>query len=132
MLVNSEPISEDLGHLVLRLGFGGTMLWQHGWPKLMQFTERMDDFADPLGVGPFLSLTLIVLAEVVCAALITLGMWTRAACIPLIIAMAVAVFMVHGDDLFANKEKAVLYLVGYVVILLNGSGRFAINRLSFN
>ncbi|MEZ4740454.1 MAG: DoxX family protein [Flavobacteriales bacterium] len=132
MLVNSEPISEDLGHLALRLAFGGTMLWQHGWPKLMQFTERMDNFADPLGIGPLLSLVLIVLAEVVCAALITLGMWTRAACIPLIIAMSVAVFMVHGDDAFGDKELAILYLVGYIAILLTGSGRFAINRLSFN
>ena len=132
MFVNSEPISEDLGHLSLRLAFGGTMLWQHGWPKLMQFTERMDDFADPLGIGLLLSLVLVVLAEVVCAALITLGMWTRAACIPLIIAMAVAVFMVHGDDAFGDKELAILYLIGYIAILLTGSGRFAINRLSFN
>ena len=132
MLFNSEPISEDFGQLALRLGFGGTMFWQHGWPKLMQFSERMDDFADPLGVGPFLSLAMIVLAEVVCAALITLGMWTRAACVPLIIAMAVAVFIVHGDDPFGNKELAMLYLIGYVIILFNGSGRFAINRLSFH
>ena len=121
MLFNSEPISEDFGQLALRLGFGGTMFWQHGWPKLMQFSERMDDFADPLGVGPFLSLAMIVLAEVVCAALITLGMWTRAACVPLIIAMAVAVFIVHGDDPFGNKELAMLYLIGYVIILFNGS-----------
>ena len=132
MLFNSEPISEDFGQLALRLGFGGTMFWQHGWPKLMQFSERMDDFADPLGVGPFLSLAMIVLAEVVCAALVTLGMWTRAACVPLIIAMAVAVFIVHGDDPFGNKELAMLYLIGYVIILFNGSGRFAINRLSFH
>ena len=60
--------------------------------------------------------------------LIGLGAWS----IPLIIAMTVAVFMVHGDDVFAKKELALLYLIGYVVILFTGSGRFAINRLSFN
>lgn len=132
MLLNSEPISEDFGYLVLRLGFGGTMVWQHGWPKLMAFGEKMDSFADPFGMGPMFSLMLIVLAEVFCAALVTLGMWTRVASIPLIIAMTVAVFMVHGDDVFAKKELALLYLIGYVVILFTGSGRFAINRLSFN
>lgn len=132
MLLNSEPISEDFGYLLLRLGFGGTMFWQHGWPKLIHFTEKMDSFADPFGMGPMFSLALIVLAEVVCAALVTLGMWTRVACIPLIIGMAVIVIMVHGDEAFAEKEMAVLYLVGFVVILFTGSGRFAINRLSFN
>ena len=132
MLLNSEPISEDFGYLLLRLGFGGTMFWQHGWPKLIHFTEKMDSFADPFGMGPMFSLALIVLAEVVCAALVTLGMWTRVACIPLIIGMAVIVFMVHGDQAFAKKEMAMLYLVGFVVILFTGSGRFAINRLSFN
>ncbi len=108
------------------------MVWQHGWPKLMEFSERMDDFADPFGIGPAFSLVLVVFAEVVCAALVTAGMWTRAACIPLIISMTVAVFMVHGDDVFAKKELALTYLVGFVVILLTGSGRYAINRLSFN
>ena len=59
MLLNSEPISEDFGYLVLRLGFGGTMVWQHGWPKLMAFGEKMDSFADPFGMGPMFSLVLI-------------------------------------------------------------------------
>ncbi|MBK7086774.1 MAG: DoxX family protein [Flavobacteriales bacterium] len=55
------------------------MLWQHGWPKLMGFADRMDKFADPFGIGPTASLALIVFAEVFCAASSGLGLWTRAA-----------------------------------------------------
>ncbi len=131
MLLNSEPISEDFGYLALRVGAGGTMFWQHGWPKLMSFSERMDDFADPFGLGPALSLILIVLAEVLCSALVVLGLWTRLAVIPLIIGMAVIVFMVKGDASFGEKELAVVYLLAFVTILFTGSGRFAVDRISF-
>lgn len=131
MLLNSEPLSEDLGYLLLRLGFGGTMIWQHGWPKLMHFSERVDSFADPFGLGPAISLVLILLAEVVCAALVVLGLWTRIACIPLIIGMAVIAFMVKSGAPFGEKELALVYLFAFVVLLFTGSGRFAIDRISF-
>ena len=132
MLVNSDPISEDFGYLALRVGTGGTLLWQHGWPKIMHFSERMDDFADPFGLGSAFSLILVLVAEVLCAALVVLGLWTRFACIPVMIAMAVVVFMVKGDADFGEKELAVLYLIAFATILFTGSGRFAINRISFN
>lgn len=131
MLLNSEPLSEDLGYLVLRLGFGGTMLWQHGWPKLMHFTERMDSFADPFGISSPVSMVLIVIAEVLCSALVVLGLWTRIACIPLIIAMGVIIFMIDRGQPLGESELALVYLVAFVVLLLTGSGRFAIDRISF-
>jgi putative oxidoreductase len=132
MLLNSEAIHEELGYLLLRVTAGGTMLWQHGWPKLANFSERMDSFADPFGLGSALSLVLIVFAEVVCAGLVVLGLWTRAALIPLIIGMAVIAFMVKGDADFKEKELALVYLFTFVTLLFTGSGRFAIDRISFN
>lgn len=132
MLINSEPISEDFGYFFLRATAGGTMLWQHGWPKLMGFTERMDSFADPFGLGSTFSLVLIVFAEVVCSALVVLGLWTRAALIPLIIGMAVIAFMVKGDADFKEKELALVYLFAFVALLFTGSGRFSVDRISFS
>jgi putative oxidoreductase len=131
MLLNSQPLSEDLGYLTLRIGFGGTMLWQHGWPKLMHFTERMDSFADPFGISSPVSLVLMLIAEVLCSALVVLGLWTRIACIPLIIAMGVIIFMIDRGRPLGESELALVYLVAFIVLLLTGSGRFAIDRLSF-
>ena len=131
MLVNSEPVSEDFGYLVLRLGAGGTMFWQHGWPKLMASSDKVDSFADPFGLGSAFSLVLLLLAEVLCSALVVLGLWTRLAVIPLIIAMTVVVFMVKGDAEFAEKELAAVYLMSFVVLLFTGSGRFSIDKISF-
>lgn len=131
MLFNSEAINEDLGYLFLRVSAGGTMIWQHGWPKLVNFGERMDSFADPFGLGSTVSLLLIVFAEVVCAALVVLGLWTRAAVIPLIIGMAVIVFMVKGDAPFGEQELAFVYLFAFLSILFTGGGRYAVDRISF-
>lgn len=132
MLLNSDPVSEEFGTLFLRVSLGGTMFWHHGWPKLMAFSERMDGFADPFGLGSTLSLILIVFAEVVCSILVVLGLWTRAALIPLIIGMAVIAFMVKGDAAFGEKELALVYLFGFVTLFFTGSGRFSIDRISFN
>lgn len=132
MLLNSEPISTDFGSLVLRLSFGGSMLVQHGWPKLMGFSERMDSFADPFGMGSTFSLVLIILAEVVCSVLVILGLWTRIALIPLILGMAVIAFMMKAGEPFGEKELALVYLFAFIALLFTGSGRFSIDRLSFN
>lgn len=131
MLVNSDPISEDFGYLALRVGFGGTMFWQHGWPKLLAFGEKVDTFADPFGLGPAFSLILILVAEVLCSALIVLGLWTRIAAVPLIIGMAVVVFMVKGDADFREKELAAVYMMAFIAILFTGSGRYSIDKISF-
>ncbi|MBK6832303.1 MAG: DoxX family protein [Flavobacteriales bacterium] len=131
MIINSEPVSEDFGYFFLRVTAGGTMLWQHGWPKLMGFADRMDTFADPFGLGSTFSLILILIAEVLCTTLVVLGLWTRAALVPLIIAMAVVAFMVKGDADFPAKELAFVYFFAFVTLLFTGSGRFSVDRISF-
>ena len=130
-LLTSEPLARDLGLLLLRLFAGGTMLIQHGWPKLQGFGDRMETFADPIGLGTTLSLALIVFAETLCALLVALGLSTRLATVPLIIGMGVAAFIVHGDDPFGKQEMSLAYLVMYVAVLLAGAGRFAVDRISF-
>jgi putative oxidoreductase len=131
MLLNSEPVALDLGLLTLRVGAGGTMLLQHGWPKLAGFTEIMDKFGDPIGLGPAFSLGLIVFAETVCAVLVALGLWTRLSTVPLIIGMAVAAFISNGGQPFEAKELAVSYMVAFLAIFFAGSGRFSLDRLNF-
>jgi putative oxidoreductase len=131
MLLNSQAVHEDIGRLFLRIGVAGTMLVHHGWPKLMGFSERIDTFSDPLGIGPGPSFILILIAEVICSALIVLGLWTRLTTIPPIIAMAVVVFIVKADGPFKELELPFLFLVGFIAILLVGSGRYSLDRVSF-
>src|SRR5688572_23204783 len=107
----------DIGLLVLRLGVGGMMAFGHGWGKLASFSERAGTFSDPLGIGSLNSLLLVVVAEFVCAVLIMLGLFTRAACVPPLITMLVAAFVQHAGQAFGNREKALLFAVAFIVIL---------------
>ena len=131
MLFKSDEINIDLGILVVRASAGGAMLWQHGWPKLAHFTDKVDTFADPIGLGSTISLVLIVIAEVLCALLVMLGLWTRFTTIPLIIGMAVVAFVVKGGEPFGEKEMALIYLAAFLGVFLTGSGRFSLDRLTF-
>lgn len=117
-----------LSVLLLRLAAGGFML-THGYPKLQRMLAGDFQFADPIGVGPEISLGLAVFAEFLCSLLLVLGLGTRLATIPLIVTMAVAAFIAHGADPFGRKEMALLYLVVYVVLLLTGSGKYSVDRL---
>lgn len=130
-LLSSEPLAADFGLLVLRATAGGSMIYAHGWPKMEHFTDKMDHFGDPIGLGPTLSLGLIVFAETICAALVALGLWTRLSTVPLIIGMAVAAFVANGGEPFAEKELAVCYLAAFLAIFFAGSGRFSLDRLKF-
>lgn len=119
----------DVGLLLFRITVGGFML-THGLGKLtMLMGPGPIEFADPFGVGPTTSLALTVFAEVVCSFLIIIGLVTRLATIPLIIAMAVAFFYIHMEDEFGAKELAGLYLMSYVFLLITGPGRYSIDNL---
>ena len=126
-LLSSEPLAADFGLALLRISSGLSMVWQHGWPKLVSFTDRMDHFSDPIGIGSALSLALIVFAETICAALVALGLWTRLSTVPLIIGMGVVVFVSTSGLAFAEKELALCYLVAFTTIFFTGSGRFSLD-----
>jgi putative oxidoreductase len=114
---------------LVRVGFGLGMLLGHGLPKLMEFSARSATFSDPLGVGSLASLSLAVFAEVFCAALVILGLFTRAAAIPVAITMATVVFIVKGGDVLGGGELAALYGLGYLALVIGGGGRFSLGNL---
>ncbi|TNF30193.1 MAG: DoxX family protein, partial [Bacteroidetes bacterium] len=101
LLFSNKPFQADLGLLLLRLASGGIMAYSHGWGKMQRVQEGELGFADPIGIGELPSLVLTVFAELVCGVLVALGLFTRAALVPLIITMVVAVFIVHADDPFS-------------------------------
>ena len=119
----------DVGLLLLRLSVGPMMLFGHGLTKLGRMPELMDSFPDPLGVGSAFSAVLAVFAEVVCSALLALGLGTRFAALNLVITMAVAALIVHGDDPWARKEMAVIYGVTYLALLVSGAGRLSLDSV---
>lgn len=116
----------DLALAFLRISMSAMML-THGIPKIERLFSSPIEFGDPIGVGPTLSLILALIGEVVAPIFIILGYKTKLAAIPAAITMFVAAFVVHLQDDFGTKEKALLYLIGFVVVFLAGPGKYAID-----
>jgi len=114
--------------LVLRLGAGSLMMINHGLDKLMHFAQKAPRFADPFHVGSTTSLSMVVFAEFFCSVFIILGLFTRLACIPLIIAMSVALFIANKGDFFGAGESAGLFLTCFVALLFTGPGKVSLDR----
>lgn len=112
---------------VLRVLISALMLG-HGIPKLKLLTESNLEFPDPIGVGPLFSLILTLIGEVVAPLLILIGFKTRWAAIPALITMLVAAFVIHGSDPFERKELALIYALAFLVILIGGPGKYAIDK----
>lgn len=119
----------DLALLLMRLGFGLSMIFAHGYPKLINLLDGNSDFlGNPIGVGGTITVILAILVEVVFAALVVIGFKTRIASIPLILIMALAFFIIHATDPFKVKELALMYLIGFASIALLGPGKYSIDR----
>ncbi len=127
VLTNTKPLHADAGLLLLRVFIGLTMLFSHGWGKMMRMLDGDFGFADVMGIGEAPSLMLAVFAEVVCSSFLVLGLFTRFSLVPLIITMLVAVFYIHGDDPFAKQEFGLLFLIPYVTLFLTGPGKFSLD-----
>jgi putative oxidoreductase len=115
--------------LVLRVSIAAFMI-THGWPKLSKLLAGGEiQFGDPIGLGPTISLILVVFSEVFCSILIAIGIGTRLATIPLMITMLVAAFIAHGPDPFGRKEMALLYFLFYLTLFVIGSRKYSIDYL---
>jgi putative oxidoreductase len=123
------PRSADLALLALRLWYGLALLLLHGWGKLAGFGEVSTKFSGMFGLGPKPTLALAVVGEVLCTALVVLGLWTRLAALGAGVTMFVAFWIVHGHKLTGpgSGEMAYVYLGGFVALFLAGGGRYSLD-----
>ncbi|MDX1767394.1 MAG: DoxX family protein [Arenibacter troitsensis] len=118
---------KDLGLLFLRIS-SAILMMTHGLPKFQKLISGNFEFGDPIGIGAAPSLFLAVLGEFIFPILVIIGFKTRWATVPPIITMLVAAVIVHGADPFNVKEKAVLFLVAFISILMLGPGKYSLDK----
>lgn len=118
--------------LLLRLGFGGLMAVDHGWPKLTHFNKTVQSFPALFGLSPSLALSAAIFAEFFCAVFVFMGLFTRFAAIPLIATMAVAFFKIHNHNYHAGAgggQMSLLFLVAFTALFVTGPGKVSLDRL---
>jgi putative oxidoreductase len=116
----------NLGVFVLRL-FGLLLLLNHGIAKITHFSNLEYSFYDLLNIGHRWSLVLCIFAEVFCAGLLALGLFSRAAALVLVINFSVAAFMALKGQSLVNRESALMYLGVFVVLMLMGPGKYSVD-----
>ena len=126
--INYSDNGITIAALLLRLALGALII-PHGYSKLIGFASKSATFYDPFHIGHPTSMALVIFAEFFCGVFILLGLFTRLACIPLIITMLVVVFKVQHADFFGNGEKPALFLMGYLALLFMGPGKVSLDKL---
>ncbi|HSB93247.1 MAG TPA: DoxX family protein [Flavitalea sp.] len=114
--------------LFLRIGMGSLLL-SHGYDKLVHFATYKSKFINFLGMGSGLSLSLVIFAEFFCSLFLIVGLFSRLVAIPIVIAMFMAVWKSHHFDFFGAGEKATLFLIGFITILLLGPGKASVDGM---
>lgn len=114
--------------LVLRLAALLIMI-KFGFDKLTRFAQLAPQFPDPFQLGSTTSLALVIFAEFFCAAFVVLGLFTRLACVPLVIDMAVALFIINKGDFFGKGNLPGLFLICFLTLLIAGPGKVSLDRL---
>ena len=116
--------------MLFRISISLFMIFGHGLGKLQRILSGDEiKFLDPFGIGPIASLYLATFAEFFASIFIIFGLINRISSVSLIITMAVAAFIAHADDPFARQEKALMYLVSYILLLLTGPGKYSMQSL---
>jgi putative oxidoreductase len=118
----------NIAMLILRVG-AAVLLIPHGYDKLVHFHEYTSKFMNFLGLGPSISLSLVIFSEFFCAMFLVLGLFSRLVVIPLIISMSVVVFKAHKGEIFGDGEHAALYLCCFLSILLCGPGKISVDGM---
>ena len=117
----------NLGALVLRVAFGLLLLIDHGLGKITHFSDLENTFPNLLHIGHRWCLLLCIFAEVVCAGLITLGLFTRFAALTLVINFGVASFMALKGQPLEHRESALVFLAAFIALLLTGPGKYSVD-----
>lgn len=119
----------DAALLTLRLFAGFGIAYFHGLGKVPPspgFVESVGGLGFPV---PVVFAWAAGLAELVGGVLLMIGLLTRPAALSLVFTMAVAFFLRHADDPFAQKEKAYIYGAVFLFFLLIGAGRYSVDHL---
>ncbi|CDF96815.1 MULTISPECIES: DoxX family protein [unclassified Pseudomonas] len=127
MNVTDERTLQDWGLLFLRLSGALFLLWVHGLPKWLHYSDELTRIEDPFHLGASLTLMLAIFAEVLCPLLIAAGVLVRLACLPILFLLAVALWVVHPQWSLEEGQFGWLLLIIFTSVFIAGPGRLALN-----
>ncbi|AZF21147.1 DoxX family protein [Pseudomonas sp. R3-52-08] len=124
----NETKKQDIGLLFLRVSGALFLLWVHGLPKLLNYSDQLKLIEDPFHLGAPLTLLLAIFAEVLCPLLIIAGVWTRLACLPILAVLVIALLVVHPEWTLFEGQFGWLLMIIFTSILIAGPGSLRLGQ----
>jgi len=121
-----------LGLLFLRVFGALALLRTHGLPKLWDVEGTVAHIPDPMGIGGTLSAYYAIFANVGCAILILVGLFTRWAALAIVSITLSGLFLVHAADPVKVQDTPLIYSVVFITLIIMGSGKYALDAKMFN
>jgi putative oxidoreductase len=121
-----KPTRVDAALLFLRVAGALMLFFVHGLPKALDYSHQLTVIEDPFGLGPQVSLLFAIFAEVICPIFMVLGLFTRLACLPIIVVLLIALGIVHSDWTLEQGQFSWLLLIIFITLALAGPGKFSI------
>lgn len=121
--------SFNIAMLLLRIFFGVILMLKHGFDKVRNFDTLQHNFYNFIGMGPKASLILALVAEIFCSLLVVMGLFTRWACLPLLITFLVIIFGHDAGKDLMDSEMAIFYFTAFLVILFCGPGQISVDGM---
>lgn len=124
-----EDKSGHVGLLFLRIFAGLAMAFSHGWGKIPPSEKFIAGVAKLGFPAPDFFAWAAGLSEFAGGILIAIGLFTRPSSFFLAITMFVAAFGKHGAEAFGAQEKALLYAVLAILLVIQGPGKYSLDWL---
>ena len=121
----------DIAKLLLRVSLGVLILF-HGIHKVIHGIGGVKSLVVSAGLPEFLAYG-VYFGELIAPIFIILGLYARVAATALFFNMLVAIYLAYGFSLTLSKfgglswETPLLYLTMSVLVVLLGSGKYAVN-----
>lgn len=118
-----------LGLLFLRVFGAFALLRTHGWPKLMDLEGTLRHIPDPIGFGQTFATYYAIFANVFCAFLVMLGLFTRWASFAIVSITLSGLFLVHATDPAKVQDTPLIYSIVFITLIILGSGKYSFDGL---
>jgi len=124
-------INPDIAKLLLRVSLGVLILF-HGIHKVIHGIGGVKSMVVSAGLPEFFGYGVYV-GELIAPIFIILGLYARVASTVLALNMFVAIYLAYGFSLTLSKfgglawETPLLYLIMSLLVILLGSGKYAVN-----
>ncbi len=126
-------MQEDIGKLLLRITIGGLLLF-HGIDKVLHGIHFIEGMLSAYDLPPVVTYG-VYLGEVVAPVLLILGLFTPLAALVVMVNMIMAIMLAYSDAILTVTEHGawsievpMLYLMGALVIVLTGPGKYSLDH----